>query len=137
MNKINGPSTFPLFVLLMIILAVSLCSYLYTAFSHTFFTLTNKLCGANWSAKTSPSAMAVVTYSRAVQRNLIKGLATYNILQVRTSCIHKNPPMLHMHTKPLLWMCICIQKPLLWMCIKTLFKPLLQHCICVFNPPLL
>lgn len=25
--------------------------------------------------------MAVVTYTRAVQRNLIKGLATYNILQ--------------------------------------------------------
>jgi len=32
--------------------------------------------------KKAASAMAVVTYTRAVQRNLIKGLATYNILQV-------------------------------------------------------
>lgn len=31
--------------------------------------------------KKAASAMAVVTYTRAVQRNLIKGLATYNILQ--------------------------------------------------------
>lgn len=40
-------------------------------------------CLTNSSAakKKAASAMAVVTYTRAVQRNLIKGLATYNILQ--------------------------------------------------------
>jgi hypothetical protein len=47
----------------------------------------SKLCGTRCtqlsgeSKKKSASAMAVVTYTRAVQRNLIKGLATYNILQ--------------------------------------------------------
>lgn len=48
-----------------------------------------KFCGTRCAApgsaaaakKKAASAMAVVTYTRAVQRNLIKGLATYNILQ--------------------------------------------------------
>jgi hypothetical protein len=43
-----------------------------------------KCCGTRCirgAKKNAASAMAVVTYTRAVQRNLIKGLATYNILQ--------------------------------------------------------
>lgn len=46
-----------------------------------------KTCGTHCTTnaaqkkKKAASAMAVVTYTRAVQRNLIKGLATYNILQ--------------------------------------------------------
>ena len=62
------------------------CIYLLTIHIH-YLQLIEKLCGTrclsntNANRKKAASAMAVVTYTRAVQRNLIKGLATYNILQ--------------------------------------------------------
>ena len=52
------------------------------ASSLAFFSFSpcKKACHCSCSALTLPTRPAAVTYPRAVQRNLIKGLATYNIL---------------------------------------------------------
>mmetsp|Transcript_27364 Transcript_27364/g.45898 ORF Transcript_27364/g.45898 Transcript_27364/m.45898 type:complete len:1511 (+) Transcript_27364:125-4657(+) len=100
-KKITGEAIFPLFLLLVAILAVRISTHIYKGSARTVHALLEKFCGTRCveqlqccttagccsccgkgkAGKKSASAATVVTYTRAVQRNLIKGLSTYNILQ--------------------------------------------------------
>lgn len=85
-DKITGQATFPLFIFLLLILVIRVLTHFFKVslrslkkFAAAFF---GRCCTTgNDTTKKMASAQAVVTYSRAVQRNLIKGLSTYNILQ--------------------------------------------------------
>ncbi|KAJ1418322.1 hypothetical protein B484DRAFT_400519, partial [Ochromonadaceae sp. CCMP2298] len=82
-DKITGASTFPLFCLLVAILAIRLGTHVFKGSHNTVISLLEQCCGSKRSddRKKHASAGSVVTYTRAVQRNMIKGLTTYNILQ--------------------------------------------------------
>eukprot|EP01038_Epipyxis_sp_PR26KG_P011217 gene11217-15051_t len=86
-KKVTGKTTFPLFVFLCVLVFGLFILELLKSFwfgAIKFF----RCCCGELCAKAigrddfkGTGAKAIVSYHRAVQRNLIKGLATYNILQ--------------------------------------------------------
>lgn len=88
-NRVTGTATLPLFVFLCIIFAIRVATHFSKTLLHALKAILRSLVGRCGSEQANilkdqhskASAQAVVSYTRAVQRNLIKGLATYNILQ--------------------------------------------------------
>lgn len=86
----NQEDTFPLFVLLVLVVVALLLEYLLEAtfgsVGQLFVAIFGNIC-SQWSYLTEmrkyyeQKGTRHVTYSRAVQRGIIKGLATYNLLQ--------------------------------------------------------
>lgn len=74
-DKLFGSNTFPLLVFLFAIAAYEIVRIV----------LTNSMCDSETvdqiDRRKSAKAQYFVNYTRAVQRNLIKGLSTYNVLQ--------------------------------------------------------
>jgi len=91
-GRINQDHTFPLFVLMILVIATRL----FVFFMHRIVKLLRFTCNFcfgdtskreafleeyNRAYELSHAQRQVTTYPRAVERNIIKGLATYNILQ--------------------------------------------------------
>lgn len=87
-DKITGYATFPLFMCFCTVIGAHLLYYYYKYSKRTidkmydfFFGFCSAKYREQMIARRKKKPLANVSFTRAVQRNLIKGLASYNILQ--------------------------------------------------------
>jgi len=87
-DKITGYATFPLFMCFCAVIGLHLLYYYYKYSKKTidrvydfFFGFCSAKYREQMIARRKKTPLQNITFTRAVQRNLIKGLASYNILQ--------------------------------------------------------